>query len=89
MSQLLVSFLHQWLNIIPRERRMTSARTNTLAALRGSIERIETYADGIAPGRVALDMRTRMRPCRVASHRRGAPRCSPRDGRALWRRGSL
>src|SRR5450432_1235217 len=33
---------------------MTGARTNTLAALRGSIERIETHADAMAPGRVAL-----------------------------------
>jgi protein ImuA len=33
---------------------MTGARTNTLAALRGSIERIETHADAIAPGRVML-----------------------------------
>ena len=33
---------------------MTGARTTTLATLRGSIERIESHADGIAPGRVAL-----------------------------------
>src|SRR5258705_11475603 len=33
---------------------MTGARTNTLATLRGSIERIEAQADGMAPGRVAL-----------------------------------
>jgi protein ImuA len=33
---------------------MTGARTNTLATLRGSIERIEAQADGLAPGRVAL-----------------------------------
>src|SRR6267142_2446127 len=33
---------------------MTGARTNTLATLRGSIERIEAHADGMAPGRVAL-----------------------------------
>ena len=33
---------------------MTGARTNTLAALRGSIERIETPAQAGAPGRVAL-----------------------------------
>jgi protein ImuA len=33
---------------------MTGARTNTLAALRGSIERIETHAAAIAPGRVML-----------------------------------
>jgi protein ImuA len=33
---------------------MTGARTNTLATLRGSIERIETQADATTPGRVAL-----------------------------------
>jgi protein ImuA len=33
---------------------MTGARTNTLATLRGSIERIETHADATAAGRVAL-----------------------------------
>ena len=33
---------------------MTGARTNTLADLRGSIERIEAHAGGLAPGRVAL-----------------------------------
>ncbi len=33
---------------------MTGARTSTLATLRGSIERIEAHADGMAPGRVAL-----------------------------------
>jgi protein ImuA len=33
---------------------MTTARTSTLATLRGSIERIEAHADGMAPGRVAL-----------------------------------
>src|SRR3954470_11123321 len=33
---------------------MTGARTNTLAALRGSIDRIETPAQAGAPGRVAL-----------------------------------
>jgi protein ImuA len=31
-----------------------TARTSTLATLRGSIERIEAHADGIAPARVAL-----------------------------------
>jgi protein ImuA len=36
------------------ERRMTGARTNTLATLRGSIERIEAPAQAGAPGRVAL-----------------------------------
>src|SRR6266705_1057875 len=30
------------------------ARTNMLADLRGSIERIEAHADGLAPARVAL-----------------------------------
>ena len=33
---------------------MTGARTSTLATLRGSIARIETHADAIAPGRVTL-----------------------------------
>ncbi len=33
---------------------MTSARTSTLASLRGSIERIEAHADASAPARVAL-----------------------------------
>src|ERR1700729_3630074 len=33
---------------------MTGARTNTLADLRGRIERIESHADATAPGRVAL-----------------------------------
>ena len=33
---------------------MTGARTSTLATLRGSIERIEAHADGMAPGRVVL-----------------------------------
>ena len=33
---------------------MTGARTSTLASLRGSIERIEAHADGIALARVAL-----------------------------------
>src|SRR6202163_3183852 len=37
-----------------RERRMTGARTNTLATLRGSIERIEAHGDAYTPGRVAL-----------------------------------
>src|SRR5258708_34422201 len=31
-----------------------AARTSTLATLRGSIERIETYGDTYRPGRVAL-----------------------------------
>ena len=33
---------------------MTGARTNTLATLRGSIERIEAHADATALQRVAL-----------------------------------
>ena len=33
---------------------MTGARTNTLATLRGSIERIEAHGDAYTPGRVAL-----------------------------------
>lgn len=33
---------------------MTGARTNTLALLRGSIERIESHAGATAPGRAAL-----------------------------------
>ncbi len=33
---------------------MTGARMSTLASLRGSIERIEAPADGMAPSRVAL-----------------------------------
>jgi protein ImuA len=33
---------------------MNGARTNTLASLRGSIERIEAHADATAPARVAL-----------------------------------
>jgi protein ImuA len=37
-----------------KERRMTGARMDTLARLRGSIERIETHSDTYAPDRVAL-----------------------------------
>ena len=33
---------------------MTGARTNTLAVLRGNIERIEAYGDAYAPRRIAL-----------------------------------
>ncbi len=33
---------------------MTGARINTLATLRGSIERIETHGDAYAPNKVAL-----------------------------------
>jgi protein ImuA len=36
------------------ERRMTGARMDTLARLRGSIERIETHSDTYAPDRVSL-----------------------------------
>jgi len=38
----------------PQERRMTGARTNTLASLRGSIERIEAQGEAYRPDRVAL-----------------------------------
>src|ERR1700727_811749 len=38
----------------PGERRMTGARTNALANLRGSIERIETQGDVYSSRRVAL-----------------------------------
>jgi protein ImuA len=41
-------------NLLKERRTMSGARTNTLAALRGSIERIESHADAIASGRVAL-----------------------------------
>src|SRR5260370_25501372 len=34
--------------------RMTGARTNTLATLRGSIERIEAHGEAYTPGRIAL-----------------------------------
>jgi len=37
-----------------KERRMTGARTSTLASLRGRIERIESPGDAYMPGRVAL-----------------------------------
>src|SRR3978361_1361205 len=40
-------------HLLLKERRMTGARTCTLATLRGSIERIETH-DAIASDRVAL-----------------------------------
>jgi protein ImuA len=39
---------------ILKERRMIGARTNTLATLRGSIERIEAHGDAYRPDRVAL-----------------------------------
>jgi protein ImuA len=41
-------------NLLKERRTMSGARTNTLAALRGSIERIESHADAIASDRVAL-----------------------------------
>src|SRR6267142_5214532 len=52
MSQLLVLFQSRSGHIF-QERRMTGARTRTLATLRGSIERIETH-DATAPDRVSL-----------------------------------
>ena len=39
---------------LPGERRMSGARTSTLANLRGSIERIEAQGEAYAPRRVAL-----------------------------------
>src|SRR5580704_636271 len=39
---------------LSQERRMSGARTNTLAALRGNIERIEAHGDAYAPRRIAL-----------------------------------
>src|SRR5438270_12157842 len=53
MSQLLVSLPELSGEYLSQERRMTGARTRTLASLRGSIERIETH-DATAPDRVAL-----------------------------------
>ena len=53
MSQLLVSSEPKWRISFLKERRMTGARTSTLATLRGSIERIETH-DATASDRVAL-----------------------------------
>jgi protein ImuA len=54
MSRLLVLSLNQgWLEI-PRERRMTGARTSMLATLRGRIERIEAPCEAHALHRVAL-----------------------------------
>src|ERR1700716_4002560 len=54
MSQLLVLSEPGRPIIFPRERRMSTARTSTLATLRGNIERIETPGDGHAQNRVAL-----------------------------------
>jgi protein ImuA len=53
MSQLLVLSQQPKRQIFLKERRMTGARTRTLASLRGSIERIETH-DATAPDRAAL-----------------------------------
>jgi protein ImuA len=39
---------------IPEERRMTGARTSTLASLRDRIERIEASGDAYAPNKIAL-----------------------------------
>jgi protein ImuA len=54
MSQLLVLSEPGRPTIFPRERRMSTARTSTLATLRGNIERIETPGDGHALNRVVL-----------------------------------
>src|SRR5438874_10938433 len=54
MSQLLVLSEPGRPNHLPKERRMSGARTSTLTSLRGSIERIETHGDGHAQNRVAL-----------------------------------
>jgi protein ImuA len=43
----------QWPKIF-RKRRMSGARTSTLATLRGRIERIETHGDAYAPNKVRL-----------------------------------
>jgi protein ImuA len=55
MSRLLVSFSNlKRPKFSQGNGRMTGARTNTLASLRGSIERIEAHADGALPHRVRL-----------------------------------
>jgi protein ImuA len=54
LSQLLVLSLNQVTAQHLEERRMSGARTNTLATLRGSIERIESHSDTYRPDRVAL-----------------------------------
>jgi protein ImuA len=54
MSQPMVLLKNRWQLKFPRERRMSTARTSTLAALRGSIERLEAHGDAYAPDRVAL-----------------------------------
>jgi protein ImuA len=54
MSRLLVLSLNQGWPEIPRERRMTGARTSMLATLRGRIERIEAPCEAHALHRVAL-----------------------------------
>ena len=50
----MVLLKNRWQLKFPRERRMSTARTSTLAALRGSIERLEAHGDAYAPDRVAL-----------------------------------
>src|SRR6201991_4400756 len=54
MSQPMVLLKNRWQLKFPRERRMSTARTSTLAALRGSIERLEAHGDAYAPDRVTL-----------------------------------
>jgi protein ImuA len=54
LSQLLVLSLNQVTAQHLEERRMSGARTNTLATLRGSIERIESHSDTYRPDRMAL-----------------------------------
>jgi protein ImuA len=54
LSQFLVLSLNQVTAQHLEERRMSGARTNTLATLRGSIERIESHSDTYRPDRVAL-----------------------------------
>jgi protein ImuA len=54
MSQLRVHSKSHWQSNIFEERRMSGARTNTLASLRGSIERLEAHGVAYAPNKVAL-----------------------------------
>src|SRR6202035_5689422 len=54
MSQPRVHFGKEPVTAQPPGGRMTGARTNALASLRGSIERIETQGDAYSPRRVAL-----------------------------------
>ena len=51
---------------------MSGARTNTLAILRGSIERIEAQDEAYSPRRSRSAMRRPMRRCRAASPGRDA-----------------